>query len=80
VPQPSVAFDTTVTGSEGKTGIVMPEELMLALGAGRCPAVHVDLDGYRYPSTVVVMGGAYLLWVDAGVRKAVALFREGKKR
>ena len=68
-----VAFDTTVAGSGGKTGIVIPEEVVAELAAGRRPAVHVDLNGYRYRSTVAVMGGAYLVGVNAGVREATGL-------
>lgn len=68
--QPSVEFETTVAGSGGKTGIVVPAEVIAELGAGRRPAVHVDLNGYSYRSTVAVMGGAYLVGVPASVREA----------
>lgn len=68
-----IGFDTTVAGSGGKTGIVIPEHVIDDLGAGRRPAVHVDLDGYTYRSTVAVMGGQYLVGVNADVRKATGL-------
>jgi Bacteriocin-protection, YdeI or OmpD-Associated/Domain of unknown function (DUF1905) len=73
VMQPSVGFETNVAGSGGKTGIVVPEEVIFALGAGRRPAVHVDLNGYAYRSTVAVMGGAYLIGVNSAVREATGL-------
>jgi hypothetical protein len=69
----SVTFDTTVAGSGGKTGIVVPDEAIAELGAGRRPPVHVDLNGYSYRSTVAVMGGAYLVGVSAAVRSATGL-------
>jgi hypothetical protein len=53
--QHRVTFQTTVAGSGGKTGIVVPAEAITELGAGRRPAVHVDLNGYAYRSTVAVM-------------------------
>ncbi len=69
----STAFNTTVVGSEGKTGIVIPEQAMDELGAGRRPPVHVDVNGYRYRSTVAVMGGSCMVSVSADVRNATGL-------
>ena len=69
----TVAFETTLAGSGGKTGIVVPPEAMAELGAGKRPPVHVDLGGYRYRSTVAVMGGTYLIGVPAAVRAATGL-------
>jgi hypothetical protein len=71
--EPTVVFETTVAGSGGKTGIVIPDEVIAELGAGRRPAVHVDLNGYSYRSTVAVMGGAHLVGVNAAVREATGL-------
>lgn len=68
-----VSFETTVAGSGGKTGIVIPDEVLARLGGGRRPAVHVDLNGYSYRSTVAVMGGSSLVSVNAGVRAATGL-------
>ena len=70
---PSVGFETTLAGSGGKTGIVVPEHVIDGLGAGRRPAVHVDLDGHRYRSTVAVMGGTCMVAVGATVRAATGL-------
>jgi hypothetical protein len=68
-----ISFDTSVSGSGGKTGIVVPDEVVAALGAGRRPALHVDLDGYRYRSSVAVMGGRCMIGVSAAVREATGL-------
>ena len=69
----TVTFETTVAGSGGKTGLVVPEEVIEQLGAGRRPAVHVQVNGYAYRSTVAVMGGRYLIAVNAAVREATGL-------
>jgi hypothetical protein len=71
--QPSATFETTVAGSGGKTGIVVPDEIIARLGAGRRPPVHVDLNGYRYRSTIAVMGGQCMFGVSAAVREATGL-------
>jgi uncharacterized protein YdeI (YjbR/CyaY-like superfamily) len=51
----------------------VPDDCISELGAGRRPAVHVDLNGYRYRSTVAVMGGRYMVGVSAAVREATRL-------
>ena len=66
-------FDTTVAGSGGKTGIVIPDEVIDQLNAGRRPAVHVTLNGFEYRSTVAVMDGRYLVGISAAVREATGL-------
>ena len=71
--QPSVVFESFVAGSGGKTGLVVPDELIARLGAGRRPAVHVDVNGYVYRSTVAVMGGQHLVGLNASVREATGL-------
>lgn len=62
-------FETTILGS-GKTaaGIEVPDEIVAELGAGRRPAVTVMLNGYRYRSTIAVMGGTTLISVSNQVR------------
>ena len=69
----STAFDTTLAGTGGKTGIVVPPDAVEQLGAGKRPAVHVDLDGHAYRSTVAVMGGQSMVPVSAAVRAATGL-------
>jgi hypothetical protein len=65
----SVAFATTVAATGNNTGIVVPGQLIERLGAGRRPAVIVNVNGYEYRNTVAVMGGKYLISISAAVRK-----------
>ncbi|MGA3148497.1 MAG: YdeI/OmpD-associated family protein [Acidimicrobiales bacterium] len=69
----SVEFQTTVASTGNKTGIVVPDELIERLGAGRRPAVAVNLNGYEYRNTVGVMGGKHMVSISAAVRKATGL-------
>ena len=69
----SVAFDTTVTATGNNTGIVVPDNLIEQLGAGRRPAVVVNVNGYEYRSTVGVMGGKHMISISAAVRKETGL-------
>ena len=50
----SVTFDTTVAANGSNTGIVVPDELIERLDAGRRPAVIVNVNGYEYRNTVAV--------------------------
>jgi hypothetical protein len=43
------------------------------LGAGRRPAVAVDVNGYVYRSTIGVMGGRHLISVSAAIRRETGL-------
>lgn len=70
---PSVTFDTTVTATGNNTGIVVPDEMIERLGAGRRPAVVVNVNGYEYRSTVGVMGGRHMISVSAAIRKDTGL-------
>jgi hypothetical protein len=69
----SVSFETTVAARGNNTGIVVPDELIAELGAGKRPPVLVDLDGYQYRNTVGVMGGTSMVSVSAAVRAATGL-------
>ena len=59
-------FRTTILQS-GKTttGIRVPDEVVEALGSGKRPPVVVTVNGYRYRSTVAVLGGVYMVGVSA---------------
>jgi hypothetical protein len=70
---PSATFETTLTASGNNTGIVVPDNVIEQLGAGRRPPVLVAVNGYEYRSTVAVMGGRYLIGLSAAVRKATGL-------
>ncbi|MDV3129338.1 YdeI/OmpD-associated family protein [Mycobacterium sp. 21AC1] len=54
-------FSTTMFQQGNNTGIEVPAEVVEALGAGKRPAVVVDVNGYRYRSTIAPMGGKYLI-------------------
>jgi hypothetical protein len=69
----SVGFDTTVTATGNNTGIVIPDDAIERLGAGRRPAVVVNVNGYEYRSTVAVMGGRHMISISAAVRKETGL-------
>jgi hypothetical protein len=69
----STTFDAVISGSATKTGIVVPEAIIAELGAGKRPPLHVTVNGYQYRTTVAVMGGRYLLGVNADVRAATGL-------
>jgi len=69
----SVKFDTTVAATGNNTGIVVPDELIERLGAGRRPAVVVNVNGYEYRNTVGVMGGKHMVSISAAVRKEIGL-------
>jgi hypothetical protein len=76
--QPTISFDTTLVATGKNTGIVVPPEVIDALGAGRRPPVLVDLNGYSYQTTVGVMSGRHTISVSAAIRKATGL-RGGDK-
>jgi hypothetical protein len=69
----SASFETTVAASGNNTGIVVPEEIIGQLAAGRRPAVLVDVNGYQYRNTVGVMGGKHMISISAAIRQATGL-------
>ena len=69
----SATFETTVAASGNNTGIVVPEEVIGQLGAGKRPAVLVDVNGYQYRSTVAVMGGRHMISISAAIRQSTGL-------
>ena len=62
-------FSTTLLQMGNNTGIEVPEEVVTALGAGKRPAVVVNVNGFEYRSTVAVMGGRFLLPFSAERRR-----------
>lgn len=56
-------FKTAVMQAEGMnaTGIVVPDEIVEKLAAGKKPKVSVAIQGYTYRSTIAVMGGKFML-------------------
>lgn len=66
-------FKTNLSAMGNNTGIEVPAKIIDQLSAGKRPPVHVDVNGYTYQSTVGVMGGKYLISVNAAVRAATGL-------
>lgn len=66
-------FVTTIELQGRNTGILVPVEIVQALGNGKKPAVHVRLNGHHYRSTVASMGGRYLIALSAEHRAATGL-------
>ncbi|MEP6470226.1 MAG: YdeI/OmpD-associated family protein [Chloroflexota bacterium] len=62
-------FHTTILqGDKTATGIRIPDEIVEALGSGRRPAVTITINGYTYRSSIAVLGGAYMVGVNADNR------------
>ena len=69
-------FHTTLYQAEGRpvTGIVVPPEIVAALGAGKKPLVKVTINGvYTYRNAIAVMGGSYMVGVSAEHRAAAGV-------
>lgn len=72
--EPNTAtFETTVAVTGSNTGIVVPEEAVGQLAAGKRPPVLVNINGYEYRSTVGIMGGKHMISISAAVRSATGL-------
>lgn len=65
-------FTTTLIGTT-TTGIVVPAEVVEALGKGKKPPVVVTVNGFTYRSSVAVMGGRYMVGVSAERREAAGV-------
>jgi hypothetical protein len=62
-------FHTTLHLTGRNTGIIVPPEIVDALGAGRKPAVTVTInDSYTYRSSIASMGGQFMIPVSADRR------------
>lgn len=66
-------FTTTIRGSGNKTGIVVPEQVVMELGAGKRPPVVVTINGKSYRSSIAVMGGQSLISLSAANRDFVGV-------
>jgi hypothetical protein len=67
-------FTTTVLlGGRTATGLVVPPEVVEALGTGKKPPVTVRLGGHSYRSSVAVRGGQYLIPLSAENRAAAGV-------
>ena len=69
-----IKFKTTIlTAGKTATGICIPDEIVESLNAGKKPPIRVTINGYSYRSTVAVMGGKYMVGVNADVREAAGV-------
>lgn len=55
------------------TGVIVPEEIVTALGGGSRPPVRVTLARYSYQTTVARMRGEFMFPVSAAVREQAGL-------
>src|SRR3954451_11230311 len=69
----SVTFETLVAASGNNTGIVVPEDAIAELAAGKRPPVLVNVNGHEYRSTVAVMSGKHMIGISAAIRAATGL-------
>jgi len=59
-------FSTTLLqAGKTATGIKIPPAIIEKLDAGKKPAIKVTINGFTYRSTVAVMGGAFMVGVNA---------------
>lgn len=65
-----IRYRTTMHLTGRNTGIPVPPEVLERLGGGRRPAVQVEVNGYRYASTVGSMGGRALIPFSSEHRSA----------
>ena len=66
----AIRFHTKIlTAGKTATGIRIPDEVIDKLGGGKKPAVSVTIHGYTYRSTVAVMGGRFMVGVNAENRE-----------
>jgi hypothetical protein len=63
-------------GDMDTMGIVVPDDVVEALGAGRRPPVVVTVGGYAYRSTVARMGDRFLVGVAKEHRAAAGITDE----
>ena len=67
-------FTARLTGeATGPTGIVVPPEIIAALGPKKTPSVQVGFAVHQYRSTVAVRGGRFMIPVSAAERTAAAM-------
>ena len=64
---------TVVRGGGSATGLLIPDEIVASLGAGKRPPVRVTIGGHAYRSTVASMGGRFLVPLSAEHRTAAGV-------
>lgn len=63
-----LSFTTTIHQTGNNTGIIVPEEIIAQLGAGKKPAVSVTINNFTYRNTIGSMGGKFMISVSADIR------------
>ena len=66
-------FKTTLHQTGNNTGIVVPPEIVEALGGGKKPALAVTVNGYAYRSSLATMGGQSMISFSSDKRAATGL-------
>jgi bifunctional DNA-binding transcriptional regulator/antitoxin component of YhaV-PrlF toxin-antitoxin module len=66
-------FRTTLHQTGNNTGIVVPPEVVEALGAGKKPKVAVTVNGFAYRSSIATMGGTFMISFSSDKREATGL-------
>jgi hypothetical protein len=67
-------FESTVElGGKTATGIPVPDDVVAGLGGSNRPPVTITVNGYRYRTTAVRMGGRFLVPLSAEHREAAGL-------
>jgi hypothetical protein len=69
----SVTFDTTLSAFGNNTGIELPPEVLEQLGAGKRPALNVEVNGFSFRTTAGVMKGMSLIPVNSTIRAQTGL-------
>jgi uncharacterized protein YdeI (YjbR/CyaY-like superfamily) len=66
----TLKFKTTLLqAGKTATGIKIPDEIIEKLGGGKKPLVKITINNFTYRSAVAVMGGAYMVGVNAENRE-----------
>ena len=66
-------YTTSVWVDGNNTGLVVPAEVVAALGSSKRPPVVVSLAGHSYRSTVAVMGGVFMIPLSKTNREAAGI-------
>jgi len=66
-------YITSVWVEGNNTGLVVPAEVIAALGSSKRPPVVVSLAGYSYRSTVAVMDGMFMIPLSKANREAAGV-------
>jgi Bacteriocin-protection, YdeI or OmpD-Associated/Domain of unknown function (DUF1905) len=66
-------FPATVEPAGNATGIEIPAEIVIALGAGKRPKVAITINGHTWRSRVASVGGRFIVGISAANRAACGI-------